>query len=128
MHGNYPYVGGDGPSIEPAAGDGTELSAEQREQLQQGLSGIVSRTRTFLPDGYAVDARLSVGEAGVRAAVAVDPPVGHSVSAEFDPDTAALDPENALDETDYDDVALNLAASAALQAKRAEAEPPQTAR
>jgi hypothetical protein len=128
MHGNYPYVGDDGTSAAQGSDDRPELNRDQRRTLREGLSGIVDRTRRFLPDEYVVDSRLATDDEGVYAAVAVEPPIGNAVSARFAPELGAEDPGDALAETDSDELARNLAASAALQAKVASGDPPQTAR
>jgi hypothetical protein len=128
MHGNYPYVGDDGASASPGSVDPPELDRDQRQQLRDGLSGIVDRTRRFLPDEYVVDSRLAADDDGVYAAVAVEPPIGNAVSARFAPELGEDDAEAALADTDRDELARNLAASAALQAKAASGDPPRTAR
>jgi hypothetical protein len=128
MHGNYPYVGDDGTSASQGSDDRPELDRDQRRTLREGLSGIVDRTRRFLPDEYVVDSRLATDDDGVYAAVAVEPPIGNAVSARFAPELGEEDPDAALAETDRDELARNLAASAALQAKAASGDPPQTAR
>jgi hypothetical protein len=128
MHGNYPYVGDDGASMSLGASDQPELDRDQRQELREGLSGIVDRTRRFLPDEYVVDSRLTTDDDGVYAAVAVEPPIGNAVSARFAPELGDEDADDALAETDRNELARNLAASAALQAKVASGDPPQTAR
>lgn len=113
MNGNNPYAGA--PGVVDAGRPSTqeELSTEQRQALRRAVAGIVSRTESYLPEGYAVGSELSHGTNGPRAMVAVHPPAGHPVSAGFTPDAEAL--EAGLDETERDEVAQGLAASAAKQ-------------
>jgi hypothetical protein len=93
--------------------DDIELSADQKRGLRRAVAGIVSRTESYLPDGYVVGSELSYGSNGPQATVAVRPPAGHPVSAGFTPD--AEDLEAGLDDADRDEVAQGLAASAAAQ-------------
>ncbi len=112
MNGNNPYAGAPGVTDagEPATVD---LTPDQERRLRHAVAGIVSRTESYLPDGYAVGSELSVGANGPQATVAVNPPAGHPVSAGFTPDPEDLDAEIA--ESDTDEVARGLAASAAIQ-------------
>lgn len=100
-------VGGGQPSTD------VELSADQKQGLRRAVAGIVSRTESYLPEGYIVGSELSYGANGPQAMVAVRPPAGHPVSAGFTPD--AEDLEAGLDDSDRDEVAQGLAASAAAQ-------------
>ncbi|WP_066411483.1 DUF5811 family protein [Halorubrum aethiopicum] len=112
MNGNNPYAGPPGVTDagEPAPVD---LSPEQERRLRRTVAGIVSRTESYLPDGYAVGSELSVGSDGPQATVAVNPPAGHPVTAGFTPDLDEL--EAGIADSDADEVARGLAASAAIQ-------------
>jgi len=105
MYGNTPF--GDGPG-EP------DLSPEKRKALRKDLSHVAARTRELLPDEFVVGSELSDGVDGPQATVAVQPPVGHVVSANCTPDG-----ETAIDDTEREDLAVGLAASAAIQVKDA---------
>jgi hypothetical protein len=117
MNGNTPYAGAPGVvgAGQPTAD--VELTAAERRSLRRAVSAIVSRTESYLPDGYAVGSELSYGANGPQATVAVQPPAGRPVSAGFAPDAA--DTEAGLSEEDCDEVARGLAASAALQVMNA---------
>lgn len=112
MNGNNPYAGSPGvvAAGQPESGD---LSTDQKDALRRAVAGIVTRTESYLPDSYAVGSELSYGAEGPQATVAVQPPVGHPVSAGFAPDLDDI--ETGLDDTDRDEVAQGLAASAAAQ-------------
>ncbi|AFK19746.1 hypothetical protein E6P09_01430 [Haloferax mediterranei ATCC 33500] len=113
MNGNNPYAGAPGV---PGAGQPSqdrELTVEQMDSLRRAVAGIVSRTESYLPEGFAVGSELSTGSAGPLATVAVHPPVGHPVSAGFSPNADDLDA--GLTDEDRDEVARGLAASAAFQ-------------
>ena len=112
MNGNNPYAGAPGvvDAGQPAEVD---LTADQKDALRRAVATIVTRTESYLPDGYAVGSELSYGTDGPQATVAVQPPVGHAVSAGFAPDIE--DVETGLDDEDRDEVAKGLAASAAVQ-------------
>lgn len=119
MNGNS-YAGG-------VVGGGTpttdiELSADEKQGLRRAVAGIVSRTESYLPDGYVVGSELTYGSNGPQATVAVRPPAGHPVSAGFTPD--ADDLEAGLDDADRDEVAQGLAASAAAQMMHAVGDSP----
>lgn len=117
MNGNNPYAGApgvvDAGQVEPEM----NLTPEQLHTLRSAVAGIVSQTRTYLPDSYTVGSQLSQGSEGPTATVAVHPPVGHPVSAGFTPDVDELD--EGLSAADRSEVARGLAASAALQVKHA---------
>jgi hypothetical protein len=117
MNGNTPYAGRPGVTAagQRAAADVPELTPDQRRLLQNHVTDIVTRTRRFLPDAYAVGGGVQAGAGGPEATVAVEPPVGHPVSAGFTPDGEELDDA----EFDADEVARGLAATAALQVKQA---------
>ena len=112
MEGNDPYAG---PLGRTNSRD-VDLSAEQKDALRDAVSSIVTRTESYLPDGYAVGSELSYGANGPQATVAVRPPAGHPVSAGFQPDIENLE---GLDEEDRAEVARGLAASAAAQVMNA---------
>ncbi|WP_313693862.1 DUF5811 family protein [Halorarum halobium] len=116
MNGNNPYAGAPGV-VDAGRPEEVDLSIEQKDALRRAVAGIVSRTESYLPDGYAVGSELSYGTEGPQATVAVRPPVGHAVSAGFTPDLDDL--EAGLDETDHGEVARGLAASAAAQVMNA---------
>ncbi len=118
MNGNTPYAGLPGVTGagQRAAADVPELTGEQRRALSREVSRIAARTRELLPSEYAVDSGVSAGVSGPQATVAVRPPVGHAVSAGFSPD---LEGSQLVDPDRREEVARGLAASAALQVKRA---------
>lgn len=116
MNGNNPYAGAPGV-VDAGRPEEIDLTVEQKDALRRAVAGIVSRTESYLPDGYAVGSELSYGTEGPQATVAVRPPVGHAVSAGFAPDLDEL--ETGLDQTDRDEVARGLAASAAAQVMNA---------
>lgn len=91
-----------------------ELTPDQRKALRRDLSTVASRTRELLPSEYIVGSELMESAAGPRATVAVQPPVGGIVSADYQ-----LDGELTIDECEREDLAVGLAASAALQVKQA---------
>lgn len=90
------------------------LTAEERKLLRKELSNVAARTREFLPAEFIVGSELSKGNDGPRATVAVQPPVGSVVSADYSPDG-----EINIDDAEREDIATGLAASAALQVKAA---------
>ena len=113
MNGNNPYAGAPGVVGAGQPSSDVELTPEQMQALRRAVAGIVAQTQTYLPDGYAIGSQLSRGSDGPTATVAVEPPVGHAVSAGFSPDTDDLD--TGLSEADRDEVARGLAASAVMQ-------------
>lgn len=118
MNGNTPYAGS--PEMTDAGqrmtDDRPELTAGQRRAIRTDLTAIAEHVRTYLPDEYVVGAEVSRGSNGPEATVAVQPPVGHPISAGFQPD---LDADEHVSETDREEVARGLAATAALQVKQA---------
>ncbi|WP_435124201.1 DUF5811 family protein [Halobaculum sp. D14] len=116
MNGNNPYAGAPGV-VEAGRPEDVDLSTEQKESLRRAVAGIVTRTESYLPEGYAVGSELSYGANGPQATVAVRPPVGHPVSAGFSPELDDL--EAGLDDDDRTEVAQGLAASAAAQVMEA---------
>ncbi|PSQ50139.1 hypothetical protein BRD19_01555 [Halobacteriales archaeon SW_7_65_23] len=91
-----------------------ELTPDQRKLLRRELSSVAARTRELLPGEFVVGSEITTGVDGPRATVAVQPPVGAVVSADY-----AVDGEVDIDETEREDLAVGLAASAALQVKEA---------
>lgn len=107
MHGNTPHAGSTDVDVTP----------EHRRALRRELADIAKSTRALLPDDFVVGAEISDGSNGLRATVAVQPPVGHVVSAGFAPDGDA----------DATALARDLAAGAVLEAKHAPEEIPRAA-
>jgi hypothetical protein len=107
MYGNSP-LGDDGVDV-------TEMTQEQRRNLERDLSLVAERTRQFLPGEFVVGSELSEGIDGPEATVAVRPPVGSVVSAGY----TLEDAETVIDEAEREDLAVGLAASAAHQVKEA---------
>ncbi|SFR62347.1 hypothetical protein SAMN04487947_2957 [Halogeometricum rufum] len=116
MNGNNPYAGAPGV-VDAGRPAESELSTAQVRRLREAVAGIVSRTQNYLPEGYAVGSELSYGSNGPQATVAVHPPVGRPISAGFTPDEEDL--ESGLTDSDRDEVAQGLAASAAFQVMNA---------
>lgn len=105
MYGNSPI--GDESTPE-------DLTPEQRKNLRNGLSSVASRTRELLPGEFVVGSEIVHSTNGPRATIAVQPPIGHVVSADYTPEGEIdISPE------ERDDIATGLAASAALQVKDA---------
>lgn len=98
--------------------DATEvtLTPEQRQQLRTDLAGVAARTRELLPGEFVVGSEISNGQSGPRATIAVRPPIGSVVSADYTPEDAD---DAAISEDERDDLAQGIAASAALQMKQA---------
>lgn len=120
MNGNTPYAGT--PGVAEAGhrtnADVPELSPEQKESLRSSVAAIAARTRDFLPDEYVVGSQVSDDSSGPQAHVAVQPPVGHPVSAGFQPNAEDFDGDDLIAHEESE-VARGLAASAALQVKQA---------
>lgn len=106
MYGNSP-LGAETESV--------TLTPEQRQLLRQDLSTLAARMRDVLPPEFVVGSEITSDDAGTRATIAVQPPMGAVVSANFTPkaDDARIDDE------ELDDIVHGLAASAALQVKNA---------
>ncbi len=113
MNGNNPYAGAPGVVEAGQPTNDVQLSGEQKQALRREVAGIVSRTESYLPEGYHVGSELSFDGTGPLATVAVEPPAGHPVTAGFSPEIDEL--ASGLDETDANEVAQGLAASAAMQ-------------
>lgn len=107
MYGNTPFRD-DTPS--------RELTAEERKHLRRDLSSVAARTREFLPGEFVVGSELTEDLTGPRATIAVQPPVGAVVSANYTPED---DDEVDIDDEERETIAVGLAASAALQVKEA---------
>jgi hypothetical protein len=112
MYGNTPF--GDEAS-------GVELTADQRRVLRRDLTSIAARTRELLPSEFVVGSEITEGNDGPRATVAVRPPVGSPVSADYTPADGA---GATIEQGEQEDLATGLAASAALQMKQAMPENP----
>jgi len=117
MNGNNPYAGAPGvvEAGQPTAD--ADVAPEDVRTLRRAVAGIVTRTRTYLPDSYAVGSELSTGSDGPEATVAVRPPAGHAVSAGLSPDPE--NPDTGIAAEDREEVARGLAAGAALQVMNA---------
>ena len=116
MNGNNPYAGAPG-TLDAGRPDEHEFSTDEVRALRHAVAGIVTRTQTYLPEGYTVGSEVSHGARGVEATVAVQPPVGHPVTAGLTPDREEL--ADGLADEDREEVARGLAASAALQVMNA---------
>src|SRR6056297_1109463 len=119
MNGNTPYAGVPGKTQagHRAQTDVPELSPEQKESLRDSITAIASQTREFLPDEYVVGSKVADDGSGPQAQVSVQPPVGHPVSAGFQPDLDDFDGEDLVTHEETE-VARGLAASAAMQVKQ----------
>lgn len=104
---------GNSPLGDPS--DASDLSADERRCLRRTLAGVAARTRELLPGEFAVGSEISDGVNGPRATVAVRPPVGSMVSADY----AAGEADLPIDDDEREAIATGLAASAALQVKQA---------
>jgi hypothetical protein len=110
MYGNL--SGGNGvTSDEPA------LTPDQRRALRRDLASVAARTRELLPADFVVGSELTTGTSGLEATIAVQPPVGSIVSAGYAP--TSDDEEVTIADDEREDLAMGLAASAALQVKQA---------
>lgn len=74
--------------------------------------------RDVLPPEFMIGSELTNGQSGPRATIAVQPPMGGVVSADFTPDTS----DARIADDEQDDIVHSLAASAALQVKQAMAD------
>jgi hypothetical protein len=100
------------------------LNTEQRKVLRRELTDVAARTRELLPTEFVVGSEITQGVDGPRATVAVQPPIGAMVSADYTPE-GKID----IDDAQREDLAVGLAASAALQVKEAMGgDVPQTAK
>jgi hypothetical protein len=105
MYGNTPF-GDETASL--------ELTADQRKAIRRDLSTVAARTRELLPSEFVVGSEITQGTSGPRATVAVQPPVGSVVSADY-----TIEDDITIEEAEREDLAMGLAASAALQMKQA---------
>ena len=71
--------------------------------------------RDVLPPEFVVGSEITSDGSGPRATIAVQPPLGAVVSANFSPD----DGDARIEDEELDDIVHGLAASAALQVKNA---------
>ena len=106
MYGNTPF-GGDTEEV--------TLTAEQRDRLRRDLASVAARTRELLPSEFVVGSEISDSDLGPRATIAVQPPVGSVVSADYQPEDAD---SATITADERDDLAQGIAASAALQVKQ----------
>lgn len=113
MYGNAPL--GEGS-------EAPEYSAAERRHLRRDLASVAARTRELLPGDFVVGSELRHGAGGPTARIAVQPPIGSPVTADYAPD----DPGRRIDSAEREELATGLAASAALEVKRAfpEDQPP----
>lgn len=105
MYGNTPFGTDTG---------GRELTPDERKLLRRDVSSVAARTRELLPSEFIVGSELSDGSDGPRATVAVQPPIGPAVSADYAPGD-----DITIGDAEREDIAVGLAASAALQVKNA---------
>jgi hypothetical protein len=115
MYGNTPFS---------EAGRSRTLTPDERKALRRDLASVAARTRELLPSEFVVGSEITTGSDGPRATVAVQPPVGQVVSADYAP---PADADIAIGADERDDLAVGLAASAALQVKQAFPEDEQPA-
>ena len=106
MYGNSPL------GAEP---EEVTLSAEQRQLLRRDLSDLAARMRDVLPSEFVVGSEITSDDSGPQATIAVQPPMGAVVSANFTPEGG----DARIDDEELDDIVHSLAASAALQVKNA---------
>lgn len=98
------------------ASDEVPLSPDQRRALRKDLASVAARTREFLPGDFVVGSELTTGVSGPEATVAVQPPIGQVVSAGYAPGD---EDDVTIGVEEREDLAMGLAASAALQVKQA---------
>ena len=60
MNGNNPYAGAPGVTGAGQASADRELTVDQMNALRRAVAGIVSRTESYLPEGFAVGSELSM--------------------------------------------------------------------
>lgn len=106
MYGNSPIGGGT---------TDVTLTSEQRDQLRKDLASVAARTRELLPSEFVVGSEIHNSESGPRATIAVQPPVGSVVSADYRPEDAE---SSHISSAERDELAQGIAASAALQVKQ----------
>ncbi|WP_255197173.1 DUF5811 family protein [Halorarius litoreus] len=88
-------------------GEAVELTPDQRRVLRRDGAAVAARARELLPDEFVVGSELIEHPNGIQATVAVRSPGGGVVSAGFSLGEAE----------DPDDLAREIAAGAALEAK-----------
>lgn len=98
------------------ASDEPALTPDQRRVLRRDLASVAARTRELLPGDFVVGSELRSGTGGLEATIAVQPPVGSIVSAGYAP---TGDDDVSIADDEREDLAMGLAASAALQVKQA---------
>lgn len=91
------------------------LSSDQRRLLRRDLSDLAARMRDVLPPEFVVGSEITSDDSGPQATIAIQPPIGAVVSANFTPE----DGDARIDDDEVDDLVHGLAASAALQVKNA---------
>lgn len=106
MYGNTSF----GADVEPVT-----LTPEERRELRRDVSTLTHHMRELLPAEFVVGSEITSGDAGPRATVAVQPPVGGVVSADYSPESGDV----AISDEESTDIVYNLVASAALQVKQA---------
>jgi len=122
MNANTPYAGRPGTTQagHRSADDLDEVTPVQRRALRRDVSRVAAQTRDLLPDEFVVDSDITQGVGGPQLTVAVQPPIGHPVSAGFAPDVSLVeDADTVIDDDECAEVARGLAASAAMQVKQA---------
>jgi hypothetical protein len=92
-----------------------DLSPDQRRALRRDLTSLAARTREILPGEFVVGSEISAGQSGPEAHIAVQPPVGAPVSAQYTPEAGDV----GIADDELEDIVHGLAASAALQVKQA---------
>lgn len=105
MYGNAPFG---------ANAEEDSLTHEQRDALRRDLTAIAARTRELLPGEYVVGAKIAESSGGPRGRIAVQSPRGGMVTADYTPEG-----EVAISDEERDELVRGLAASAALEEKRA---------
>jgi len=107
MYGNTSF----GPQDEAVT-----LTPEQRKALRQDLTTVASGLREVLPGEFAIGSEITDAASGPQATIAVQPPVGSVVSANYTPEG---EEEVRISDEERTDLVHGLAASAALQVKQA---------
>ncbi|MFC7026513.1 DUF5811 family protein [Halomicroarcula sp. GCM10025710] len=82
---------------------------------RKDLASVAARTRELLPSEFVVGSEIHNSETGPRATIAVQPPVGSVVSADYRPEDAE---SSSITSDERDELAQGIAASAALQVKQ----------
>lgn len=100
----------------PHAGRVVDEEPTDRRAFREDVAALTAATRDLLPDEFVVGAEIVDDADGLKARVAVQPPVGSVVSAGL------------AESEEVQTLAHDLAAGAALQAKHAGGDLAQTAR